>query len=348
MPDKDVVEYILGQPDERQARWLEDILQFYTKWYPVYDSSKYMEVFRVLKKRLLNIVEQDREAIDKNGYGILVCDDSILVRKMVSRIMTDGMNMIYLAMSGDQAMEVLKENHKFIQLVLLDVVMEGMDGVEVLTKIMSDYPNVLVVMMSSVQDENMREVCKSLGAVDWITKPVKTDIYSRIMPILWRNEKGKKEELSPRSSRENKIERKLSRTRSSYAKPFMEKPMLVVSNGSNEQPLLMEILENLGIQREVWSYDKLGEECQMDMENSKSNYAVIIVDALKSFPNVLDYVENIMEMAGDIPIILIYPENSAVVRSCLKHKGDLYIISRYDKRDIQYALERIIFFSSPF
>ena len=73
----------------------------------------------------------------KERSTILIVDDSEMNREMLSEILRDDYNTIEAA-DGAEAVAVLKEHEHDIDLVLLDIVMPGMDGFEVLS-IMNRY-----------------------------------------------------------------------------------------------------------------------------------------------------------------------------------------------------------------
>ena len=56
--------------------------------------------------------------------------------------------------------------------VLLDLVMPGINGMEVLRQIKRFSPDVKVVIITAVKDEMMLEICRKLGASDYIVKPI--------------------------------------------------------------------------------------------------------------------------------------------------------------------------------
>jgi len=78
--------------------------------------------------------------------SILIVDDEESIRKSLGAILTDEGYEVLLAESGEQALKILDEESA--TLVLLDIWLPGMDGIEVLKRIKTDYPNVMVIMMS--------------------------------------------------------------------------------------------------------------------------------------------------------------------------------------------------------
>ncbi|MDX1933334.1 MAG: response regulator [Capsulimonadales bacterium] len=116
---------------------------------------------------------------------ILVVDDDMLNREMISaQLRTLGYESMEIAEDGFQALDMVDET---FDLVLLDYMMPGMDGCEVVRRIrdekrLMDLPVVMVTALSS-RDDQLRAV--DAGANDWITKPVdRTELSVRVRAHL--------------------------------------------------------------------------------------------------------------------------------------------------------------------
>lgn len=104
---------------------------------------------------------------------ILVVDDSIVFRMMISDVIGNlsGMEVVGTARDGDAALARVVSLKP--DLVTLDIEMPGMDGLEVLARLTSQYPAVGVIMLSSDEGRGGRRIISSLeaGALDFILKP---------------------------------------------------------------------------------------------------------------------------------------------------------------------------------
>ncbi|NTV52078.1 MAG: response regulator [Candidatus Firestonebacteria bacterium] len=100
--------------------------------------------------------------------NIMVTDDARGIRESIKVIFEDHFN-VQEASSGDEALEKLKTGQIF--LVILDVLMPGMDGIETLEKIKAMNADVEVCMLTSVNDYQVISRVKELGAYDYVTKP---------------------------------------------------------------------------------------------------------------------------------------------------------------------------------
>ncbi len=102
--------------------------------------------------------------------SILIVDDEISIRESLTGILQDeGFTPISVD-SGEKAIEKISEDKP--DLVLLDIWMPGMDGLETLTKIRDIYPDQLVVMMSGHGTIETAVRSTKLGAYDFIEKPL--------------------------------------------------------------------------------------------------------------------------------------------------------------------------------
>jgi two-component system, chemotaxis family, protein-glutamate methylesterase/glutaminase len=110
----------------------------------------------------------------------LVVDDTVTYRKILSDVLREipGIEVIGAVASG--AIALKKIGPEKVQLVLLDVYMPDMDGVETLKRIKAEFPDVIVVMVSGISTRNADITIEalSLGAVDFVRKPDGPDAAS--------------------------------------------------------------------------------------------------------------------------------------------------------------------------
>jgi len=106
--------------------------------------------------------------------SIIVVDDSSLIRKAIRRFLTEiGYSDIQLAADGGEVVEIVKKHSP--DFVIMDVVMDKMNGDEALAQIRQVQPDLPVLMLSSVTDYQMVETCKGLGISGFIFKPLNKD-----------------------------------------------------------------------------------------------------------------------------------------------------------------------------
>jgi len=101
---------------------------------------------------------------------ILVVDDEKSILQSLSGILSDEGYDALTAESGTEALNHIKETAP--DLVLLDIWMPGLDGIETLKQIKEDYPNLQVVMMSGHGNIETAVKATKMGAYDFVEKPL--------------------------------------------------------------------------------------------------------------------------------------------------------------------------------
>lgn len=119
----------------------------------------------------------------KHGnLNVIVCDDSALMRNMVSKIVNSapGMNTVGTAKNGKELLDMLDE--KKPDVILLDIEMPVMTGVEFLKERKARKVQIPVVILSSIATEGAAVTmeCLELGASDFITKPGGSSISLKV------------------------------------------------------------------------------------------------------------------------------------------------------------------------
>ena len=105
---------------------------------------------------------------------LLVDDEAPFVDTMTKRL-TKRKLTVFKSYSGDEALETLKEN-SHIDLVILDVKMPGMDGIETLKEIRKEFPLVEVIMLTGHATVETSIEGMRLGAFDYLMKPCDMDV----------------------------------------------------------------------------------------------------------------------------------------------------------------------------
>ena len=108
------------------------------------------------------------------GKNILVCDDAAFMRMMIKDILTkNGYNIAGEAENGMVAVDKYKETSP--DLVLMDITMPEMDGIQALKKIKESDPNASVIMCSAMGQQAMVIEAIQSGAKDFIVKPFQAE-----------------------------------------------------------------------------------------------------------------------------------------------------------------------------
>ena len=116
--------------------------------------------------------------------NILIVDDAAFMRMMIKDILTkNGYTIAAEAENGKIAVD--KYNETKPDLVLMDITMPEMDGIQALKAIKGNDPNASVIMCSAMGQETMVMDSIKSGAKDFIVKPFKPErVLSTVKKIL--------------------------------------------------------------------------------------------------------------------------------------------------------------------
>ena len=114
--------------------------------------------------------------MEESEVAILIVDDEDAIRSMLTRkLEMDGYN-CDVAADGNEAL--WKGFMKDFDLVLMDIKMPGLSGMEALPQMVTDHPDTSVVMLTAVADAKTAVEAMNLGAYDYVTKPFDLDDLS--------------------------------------------------------------------------------------------------------------------------------------------------------------------------
>jgi signal transduction histidine kinase len=111
---------------------------------------------------------------DKNNISILVADDEEDIRDVFEIALMDAGYTVFLAENGQNALEIFRKNRPDI--VITDIKMPVMDGIELLKRIKRENPETQVLMITGHGDMDLTIRSLKHDAFDFITKPVNVDI----------------------------------------------------------------------------------------------------------------------------------------------------------------------------
>jgi two-component system, chemotaxis family, chemotaxis protein CheY len=106
--------------------------------------------------------------------SILVIDDSMMVRKQVGNALKTQGYTVVEAVDGVDALSKL-DSHPDMRLVVCDVNMPRMNGLEFLEQLATRKTSVPVVMLTTEGQPELIQRAKALGAVGWLVKPFKPE-----------------------------------------------------------------------------------------------------------------------------------------------------------------------------
>jgi PAS domain S-box-containing protein len=114
--------------------------------------------------------------MDESRGSVLVVDDEEAIRGGVCRKLQSGGYDCAVASNGEEALEAVSRQD--FDLVLLDIRMPGISGMDVLSHVTADHPDTCVVMTTAVNDGRTMIEAMQHGAYDYITKPFTLEALS--------------------------------------------------------------------------------------------------------------------------------------------------------------------------
>lgn len=103
---------------------------------------------------------------------ILIVDDEFNICDSIKDTLVSSYN-IEIANSGEEALSVLEKSQK--DLVLLDLNLPGISGVDVLKQVNSNYPDTGIIIITASDSTKVAVDCMKIGAIDYISKPFDID-----------------------------------------------------------------------------------------------------------------------------------------------------------------------------
>ena len=100
-------------------------------------------------------------------------DDDISMREILSVILNNKYQLLF-AEDGETALEIL-EREKGVGLIFLDIILPGINGLEVLKRVKEISPDIWVIMMSIVKDAEVVVEAMEIGAKDYMVKMIDYD-----------------------------------------------------------------------------------------------------------------------------------------------------------------------------
>jgi len=126
-----------------------------------YEADIYRRMDFELPSRVL-LVDDEREFVK-------TLSERLLLRDLGSAVVYDG----------ESALDVVQEDEP--EVMILDLKMPGIDGIEVLRRVKSDRPSIEVIILTGHGSDDDRKTCMDLGAFAYLNKPVDIDVLSKTL-----------------------------------------------------------------------------------------------------------------------------------------------------------------------
>ena len=109
---------------------------------------------------------------------ILLVDDEVILQDILRKMIERARHQVIAASSGEEALEILKSQP--IDLVITDLYMPSMSGLDLLVSVKDSWPNIPVIIMSGRGPE-ARDSAVAAGADDFIAKPFRSsEVLERV------------------------------------------------------------------------------------------------------------------------------------------------------------------------
>ncbi len=155
---------------QRKAIYLPSPQSFPNAWTIDYTAcTRCGECERICPVKAIKFTDQDREK-----FKILVVDDEKIVRDSMKEWLKEEGFSVKTADSGQSALDLMEAGA--FNMVLTDIKMPGMDGVELLTKAKQINPEICVIMMTAYAAVDSAVEAMKQGALDYLTKPFDPDV----------------------------------------------------------------------------------------------------------------------------------------------------------------------------
>jgi two-component system response regulator AtoC len=173
------------------------------------------------------------QAAATTGQHILVADDDNSIRSLLKTFLEDEDYRVTEATSGEEALEGLRAGG--YDLVLLDMRLPGMTGIEVLKQVRDKQGEVPVILMTAYGSPNIAIQASSLGAYGYITKPFELDDVLHTISRYFERQSLKEEVRSLRSQ----IEPRDPSERIIGASPAMHDIYMIVGRSASSEATVL-------------------------------------------------------------------------------------------------------------
>lgn len=108
-------------------------------------------------------------------HKILIVDDEEPVRKVIRLQLSGTRYEILEAEDGEQAIQILNDNTLLVELIICDVRMPKLNGVEAVAYFRREYPKTPVIVLTGYPDVNLGVEFMREGVADYLVKPVEKE-----------------------------------------------------------------------------------------------------------------------------------------------------------------------------
>jgi len=133
----------------------------------------------------LNLKSRYKTKKLKNKIAILIIDDEEIVREILQEVMEIANFQAYCAQTGKDGIDIFVQNRNKIKLILLDMVMPGLTGIETYEKLLALDPQIKIILMSGYPDKEAFHLANLPESQEFIQKPFSVqEVISKVQQSL--------------------------------------------------------------------------------------------------------------------------------------------------------------------
>ncbi|WP_031527355.1 hybrid sensor histidine kinase/response regulator [Dyadobacter crusticola] len=297
------------------------------KIYAESDPGKGTSFFFTIKTTAGNAtgeLSEETDGSENAGKQVLVVDDNKTNLRIIEAQLKYWKLTPVLASSGEDALSKLNAEHK-IELVITDRNMPGMSGVELAQQIRAKYPELPIVLLTSMGDETRKNYPGIFHSV--LTKPVK---HQKLGEVVRKQLSRQVLPPDPKAAAPNALA-------TSFASEFPLKILMAEDNAINEK-LFVTVLSKLGY---IPVVTRNGKEAAA--EAARNAYDLIFMDIQMPEMDGLQATGVIRRSPGPQPYIIAMTANAMQEdrQICLSAGMDDYIAKPLRYEEIKSALQRV-------
>lgn len=264
------------------------------------------------------------DMVGVEGKRVLIVEDNATLRNVLKEEISYWKLIPVIADSGAQALELLSHGAG-IDLVLAEMQMPEMNGMELSLAIRKKHPQLPIILMSTIGDESSKKYPELFSSV--VTKPIRHSILSQHMLSALLN-KGDVSAVNAAPAK--------AKLTTDFSKKYPLRILIAEDNRMN-QKLAMRILGKLGYDPDIAENGK-----EVLEEVSKRNYDLILMDVQMPEMDGLEATRMIRVCLENQPVIIAMTANAMQGdrEECLKNGMDDYISKPVNLEELVIILEK--------
>ena len=119
--------------------------------------------------------------ISNGKQKTLIVEDDSISYKLIHELASPHTDEIIQLTNGQEAINYFKRNDNDINLIIVDILLPKIDGIEVIKTIRQTHPNTPIIGISASTQANKNNVCYKAGCDLFVLKPIDVDSFKKII-----------------------------------------------------------------------------------------------------------------------------------------------------------------------